>query len=164
MTTYAHSTIQLYTDALIANLKARQNLQRVLISDGPPPASWLAAEEWVMFGDVTGNQSWAVINKTRRPRNEEFTIEVIISVIANTTDGDDAVQPMLNARCMEIFAELEDELRGNPTQGVGPATGIDPAGYVIESEISTPVTLAKRGNDHAREASMTIGIKVKARL
>lgn len=164
MTTYAHSTIQLYTDNLIANLKARPGLAQTLISDGPPPAGAAQVDEWMMFGDVDGNQKWATINAVRRPRDEEYTIECIISVVSQTILNDDGVQAALNLRAMTIFAELEDELRGNPTQGVGPATGINPAGYVIESEILSPVRLQKRASDTAREAGMEIGIRVKARL
>lgn len=167
---YATTVIQDYTDALIANLKARTGLSDVFITDGPPLPAQLGAVgadmigKWLMLGDVQGGQTWAAIDAQRRPRNEEFTITCVISVVQQATVADD-IQADLNRSAIAIFQELEQELRANPTQGVGPATGTNPAGYVIESQIANPdVQLQKRATDTVREAAMQFGIHVKARL
>jgi hypothetical protein len=165
MTTYPTSTIQQYTDNLVDNLKKRSGLKDTFIGDGPPPLDAMQLKEWIVLGDVNGGQKWAVVDAQRRPRDEEYTIDVLISVVSATVPGDDKLQSALNNRCMALFAELEQELRGNPTQGVGQPTGFYNGGFVIVSEIANPnVKLQKRGNDTAREAAMEFGITVKARL
>lgn len=164
MTDFPTSTIQDFTDALIAHLRERPGLANVLISDGPPPAAYLQVGEWMMFGDVTGGQEWAAISRDRRPKDEIYTIDIYIDVVSATTASDNEVQPVVNRRAIAILAELEQELRNNPTQGVGPDTGINPGGYVIASEIREPLTLQKGGNDTQREAFFHVGVEVKARI
>jgi hypothetical protein len=161
--TYATSLIQTYTETLQTNLRNRTGLREVLITDGPPPISVLdATNAWLMLGDVSGLQDFATIS-TRRPRDEEFSIDCLISVMT-PVGGDLDSQTPISRRAMAIMAEVEDELRGNPTQNVGPATGSDPAGYVVSSQISGPIDLTKRANDQNREAALRFTVIVKARL
>jgi hypothetical protein len=160
--TYATSQIQVFTDAVITNLRARAGLADVFITDGPPPANILGnMPEWVMFADVHGDDVWSAIADPRRPKDETFTIDVVIDVIMNTTPGSD-VQPACNRRAIEILAEIEDCLRADPRQGVAPLTG-QQVPYVIVSAI-TAKNLLKRGNDEVREAAIEAGIQVKVRL
>lgn len=164
MPSYSTSVIQLYTNALITSLRARAGLADTIITDGPPPASIMQATEWLALLDVHGEQHWSAIDSQRRPKDETFTIDGLISVISSTTDGDTEIQSIVNNRAMAILAELELELRANPTQGVGPSSGINPAGYVIESQLKSPLTLSKRASGETREAAFEFGVFVKARL
>jgi hypothetical protein len=159
---FATSQIQVFTDALIQNLRARDGLEDVIITDGPPMPTVIGnMPEWVMIGDVRGDDVWAAIAEPRRPKNETFTIDLFVDVIMNTTPGSD-VQPTCSRRAMAIFAEIEDCLRADPRQGILPLTGSQPP-YVIVSAI-TNKALIKRGNDQVREAAIEAAIEVQVRL
>jgi len=153
--------MQDYTDALIAQLRARPGLAGVIITDGVPPANVLGnMPEWIMIGDVHGSEDWVAVAQPRRPKDEEFTIDILVDVLMPTTPGSD-VQPTCNRRAMELLAEVEDTVRIDPQQGLGDAN-INP-GYVIVSGL-TSKNLLKRGDDQVREAAIEAGLAVKVRL
>ena len=162
MTTFQTSQIQNFTDALLEHLAARPGLSGVLITDGPPPASMLQVGEWLMLGDVTGEQDWYAIDGARKPREETFEVEGLVSVVQATTAADSGHQGPLNHRALAIVAEVEDELRSAPTQGIG-TTGSVAVPYLVVAETSE-IRLVKRASDTAREAAAFFKVKVRCRI
>jgi len=151
----ANTVVLDYTNALMASLAARAGLEGVVITDGPPEMSGLAHGEWIAFLDVSGSQEWATISRATKPRNETLTLEFFIDVVAPSGANN---QTGVNARAVELFQEIEDELRSNPGQGVGRA--------FISSQVATEFRLLKRANleEGWRECLLTAAVEVKARL
>lgn len=148
------STIQAYTEALIAHLQdpvRRPNLIGVTITDGPPSVDQNQLGLWIMFGDVDGQQEWATINSTTRPKNEIYVLQCWVDVVVET----DIDQSLVNRAAFSLFAEVEDELRDDPEQGVD---------HVIASTITSPLRVTKNNTDMWRECWIVAGIQVKARI
>ena len=78
----------------------------------------------------------------------------MIDVVAPGTN----IQTAVNARALELFYEIEDELRSNPSQGVARA--------MITSQVAVPFSLLKRANldEGWRECLIAFGIQINARL
>lgn len=163
MTTYSTSLIQTFTDAFLANLQARAGLKNVLITDGPPPASYTQTGEIMWLGDVNGEQEWAALGNPNRPRNEEFTIDCYISCIGPALPNDPNAQTTLSKQCFTLMAEVEQCLRADPTQGIVPA-GNQTGGWIRFAEVRSPLILTKRADDTARESALQFGVYVAARL
>ena len=108
VTSIAHA----YMAALADALAARTGLFGVQIATG-----WLggetAARESIQLTAVRGTQQWGMLSNRRR--NEEFTIEATIWV--GEPGKNETVIRSVRARAVELLAEIEDELRVDPTVG-----------------------------------------------
>lgn len=101
-----------YMVALADALALRTGLDGVQIATG-----WLggdaAARESIQFTAVRGTQQWGMLSNRRR--NEEFVIEATIWVV-NPGKNEDVIRSA-RARAIALLAEIEDELRVDPTVG-----------------------------------------------
>lgn len=108
VTSIAHA----YMVALADALALRTGLFGVQIATG-----WLggdsAARESIQFTAVRGTQQWGMLSNRRR--NEEFVIEAGIWVV-EPGKGEDVIRTV-RARALALLAEIEDELRVDPTVG-----------------------------------------------
>lgn len=147
------TTFHTYTTNLVANLKARPGLAGVIVEDGPPSIGALQLGEWIAFLDVHGEQNWVAIGN--RSKDETYTIDLMIDIMAAAGDNN---QTFITNRAVAILAEIEDELKTNPSQGVASAR--------VSSQVKTPFTVAKRADLEAgwRETMIAVGIEVLARI
>lgn len=81
-------------------------------------------------------------------------MDVMIDVVSPGTN----IQTVVNERALELFYEIEDELRANPSQDV--------QRVMITSQIAKPFSLLKRANTDEgwRECMIGFGIEINARL
>lgn len=148
------STICDFTERLMANLQdpvKHPNLVDVAIVDGPPSVDVNQLGAWIMFGDVDGQQDWATINSTTKPKNETYTLQCWIDVVMAT----DVDQTTVNRTCFALFAEVENELRSSPDQLLD---------HVIAAAIKRPLRVTKNSTDQWRECWLVAGIEVKSRI
>lgn len=107
VTSIAHT----YMVALADALTARPGLDGVQVATG-----WLggdSARESIQFTAVRGTQQWGMLSNRRR--NEEFVIEATIWAV-EPGKGEDVIRTV-RARALALLAEIEDELRVDPTVG-----------------------------------------------
>jgi hypothetical protein len=155
--TYGVSTIQTFTEALQTNLQARidaaEGANVVVVYDGwPTPEGW-NAPDWIMLGDVEPNgdpSDGAVLNVTKQPRNEPFVLAVLFSCARKTR-----AQQIVNRRAFTLLDYLNQELRGNPRQGV---SGVQWA------LLDGAPRIAKGATDTTRECHLEVGVRVRARI
>lgn len=157
MTLKTSSTIPTIGTALTAAWRARGALSRIPITDGLPEPGILEGPEWVMIGDVEFEQAARAMDVTSRPRVEDYRVKVMVSVTRAGRGSD--VQAAANARAWELFAELEQGIRDNPT-----LTGyyVDD-GQIVAVQIGTG-TFSKRATDTVREATIETELVVRARI
>ena len=146
----AHTTIPAYVKFLVSNLKERPGLSTIDIHGGPPIASTAQKGSKLWFGDVKGEQSWVSIARSVNPKEENYTVDGVIDIIATTRDMDSVVDA-----AFAILAEVEDHLRANPDQGIT---------HVIWSGINGPIEHYKRRSDQVAQCVIYFGIEVKARI
>lgn len=92
---------------LVSQLAARPGLTGVQVTNGPPlPAT---QREFIWVGDATGAQSWGSFGSAG-VRHEAYGVDVAISV---TREGEDIAAA--DARCFTLLAEVEGQLRTDPT-------------------------------------------------
>lgn len=103
----ASSTIPAMKAQLKTNLRARTVLANVQVTHGPPFP--VPDAEFIWLGDVTGAQSWLAFQKTRK---EEYDLKVWIRVLTSSSPDD---YKTAGDRAFALMAELENELRGDPT-------------------------------------------------
>lgn len=135
----------------LKDIAKHPNLAGVSIVDGPPSVEVNQLGEWIMFGDVDGQQEWATLNNVSRPKNEIYTLQCWIDVVLAT----DADQSTVNRRALTLFAEVENELRTSPDQALA---------HVVASAIKRPYRMSKNSTDQWRECWLVAGIEVKARI
>lgn len=154
MTTYGSSTLQAFTEALQTNLQARLTTAgetQVTVWDGPPSPSGWGKPDWIMLGDIDGEQEGAALASSTQPRDERYTLAVLISV-ARPTRSD---QRTVSRRAFVLLDYLNQEIRGNVRQGV---TG------VLGALVQGPVRQAKRADAKTRECALEVGVYVHARI
>ncbi|MGH3429789.1 MAG: hypothetical protein ACRD3Q_12445, partial [Terriglobales bacterium] len=126
----ATSTIHAYEMALLTNLKnatLHPTLSGVQILAGPPTAGQAITGEWMMFGNAQGTQSYATFPyNAPTSRDETYTFDLFINC-AQALHADHAA---VTDRSFTLLAEVENELRSNPMQGVA---------NVLWSEVATSV-------------------------
>lgn len=82
-------------------------------------------------------------------KDETYTLSVYCSVLR---EGN--MQQTCTERCFELAAEIEDELRTNPTV----------TGTVRVAQLSTPFSLEEFASDQARQSILTLGVEATERI
>jgi hypothetical protein len=145
------SSINTVIPALVTLLQARPNLATVSVIEGPAEPSVRNREELILVLDAKGQQSVRAINATTQPRNEEYDVAVLISVLGETRND----QATLRARCFALMAEIEAQLRSDVHLGlVG----------VYASVVGHISYTARLISDSTRESAIDFDIHVTARL
>ena len=90
---------------LTSQLQARANLAGVQVTNGPPLPS--PQREFIWIGTAEGTQEFATFGGQR---HESYGLHVVISVLRQ---GEDVVAA--DTRCFALSAELEAQLRADPT-------------------------------------------------
>jgi hypothetical protein len=103
----ATSTVPTLKANLQTQLAARGGLSGVQISYGPPlPA---LQKETIWLGDADGTQDNATFQAPNQVL-EQYDLQIVTNVIREGTD-----EVAADNRCFAIQAELENQLRGDPT-------------------------------------------------
>lgn len=76
------------------------------------PRGASSAREWVLVGNVTGDQQAAAIGRLRR--KERFRIEVLVSIVKSEIEHPQD----LAERAYELAGEIEDALRADELLGL----------------------------------------------
>lgn len=106
----ATSTVPVLKNQLKKNLQARVGLSGVQVTQGPPFP--LPEVEFIWLGDVKGRQEWATIASPTKPKEEHYDLKVWIRVLRSNTPDDFKTA---GDRAFALLAELENELRGDPS-------------------------------------------------
>ena len=125
-------------------LAARTGLSGVTISYGAPTQG---PREFIALSDISGTQEFANLGHLRK--DETYTLSVYCSVLR---EGN--MQQACTERCFELAAELEDELRTNPTV----------TSTVRVAQLSTPFSLEEFASDQARQSILTLGVEATERI
>lgn len=107
------------------------------------------ARDWVRVGDVTGQQSAAALGRQRR--QEDYRVEVLVSVIRSDVESPQAVAE----RAYALAGEIEDALRADESLG-----GV--AGLVWARVEKTDLAEGVAGGE--RWAEVTVHIACMARI
>lgn len=154
MTLRASTTVDRIAAALVSALEAQPDLKRVSVTDGMPPVGVIGGTEWIAILDVDPwQQESRGMNVTTRPRVEEYTQNVMISVIRKTED-----HRVANDRAWELYRAVEAAIRDTPT--LPELTG---DGQIVHIVVAGGSFL-KRSNDTHREATIELRLDVKARI
>jgi hypothetical protein len=102
------STVGTVKAALVALLAARPGLAGVEVcyAEGEP------ARETVFFGDTRGTRTIPVATAGRKPRQEDYALDLFIRVARPDLSVAEA-----EARALALMAEVEDALADDPTLG-----------------------------------------------
>lgn len=138
------STAPAFKAALLTALGARAGLSGVTISYGAPLA---APREFIALADISGEQEFAALGALRK--NETYTLEIYCSVLREGNQ-----QQACTERCFELAAEIEDELRTNPTM----------SGTVRVAQLRSPFSVEEFGSDQARQSILSLGIEATERI
>ena len=103
----ASSSIPTFKANLKTQLSARGGLSGTLISYGPPTSG---ADQYVWLGDAQGRQEQMSFGTTGQARMESYELQVVICVERQGTGMQNA-----DEQCFTLFAELEAQLRTDPT-------------------------------------------------
>jgi hypothetical protein len=102
------TTIIAAKTALIDALKSRPALDGVLISYADPGDK--ARREQMFCSEVrSSEQSPVALKQGRKKRDEEYELDILVDCSSKTTPE------TAESRCMELVAELEDELAEDTT-------------------------------------------------
>jgi hypothetical protein len=143
----ATSTIVAFKRALHAALVARVGLAGVLVTRGVEPVDQMVTE-LVVIGDVTrSSQTAAALGRQRR--EEDYSLDVEVSVLGHHADDPDA----LAERAAALVAEVEAELRSN----------IDVGGVVRTAQVAS-VGLQEGSDGNQRWAVMPMSVTVRQRI
>lgn len=140
----ATSTIPAFKNALYTRLSARTGLAGVQVSYGWP--SGAVQREHIVIGGVEGSQEFRAIGAQHR--FEEYAVTVYINVLRQGVQTQTC-----DERCLALMAELEAELRSDPTVN----------NTVLTAELGT-FQLEPLANDESREARLRVGVNVRARI
>lgn len=139
--------------ALKAQLQARAGLAGVQITDGVPRKE--EKEYIAILGAKDHSQRQAGMRATSpRPREEEFTLEIGISVLRSG----DAEHTEATARVYQLAKELEDQLQDDQTI----SSSLGASGWATVT--SLPVRKPGPDNDGRREAIVEAEIRCHARI
>src|SRR6266498_2365858 len=100
----ATSSVPTVKANLVTQLQAHAGLSGVQVTNGPPLPT--PSREFIWVGTAEGKQEIS----TPALRHEEYGVDVVISVERKGTDIVAA-----DARCFALAAELENQLRTDPT-------------------------------------------------
>lgn len=141
----ATSTVPTLKANLMTRLLARTGLTGVQVSYGIPLPD--PQPEFIWLGDVDGDQYFAALG--HRAREEDYTLTVTVDVLRRDSDQQSATE-----RAYAIAAEIENELRDDPTVN----------GAVRTAEIKGRMRLSERHDDQAREAMLELSIYCQHRI
>lgn len=139
------STAPAFKAAFVTALAARAGLSGVLVSYGAPLPN--PPREHVTLGDLSGEQEFAALGAMRK--YETYTLDVYVSVVREGSQ-----QQACTERAFAIAAEIEDELRANPTM----------TGTVRVAEIATPFSLEEFASDTARQSVLSLGVRATEKI
>lgn len=145
------SSINAVIPALQTLLQARAGLTGVSITEGPAEPALRDRKELIQILDATGDQTVHALNRVTQPRQEEYDLNVLISVVAATRSK----QATIRARAFALLAEVEAQLRSDPSLGI--------AGQVYSSIVGH-IAYTTRANDQDRESAIDFNVHVVARL
>lgn len=140
----ATSTIPAFKDALVTRLSARTGLDGVQVTYGLPAGA--VKREHIIIGGANGSQEYRTIGHLHRM--EEYVVQVYVNVIREGVQ-----QQACDERCFALLAEIEDELRTDPTCN----------NTVLTAEVAS-LNLESLATDERREGRLLVGIQVKARI
>lgn len=142
------STVPALLTALKAALDVRAGLAGVVVTTAPSGEP-LPYESIQWFG-TNEDQSWAALGNRRR--SETYTLRG--GIFCQQRGGGDTVWDAVRTRAYAILAELEDELRTNPTLGLG--------SRVVAQLVSA--NLDQGAQDNGRWAALDLAVAVSAEL
>lgn len=145
------SSINTVIPTLQTLLLARPGLSGVSVTEGPAEPSVMAREELIQILDATGEQTVHALNRTTQPRQEEYDLNVVISVVGETRSD----QATLRARAFVLLAEVTQQLRTDPSLGI--------AGQVYAAIVGH-IAYTARANDSSRESAIDFNVHIVARL
>lgn len=150
----ASSVVPTVFTTLKTQLQARAGLAGVQITEGFPLQPDL---EYIAIADADPHeQTSAGQRATPHPREENFVLIVVISVVrVADTDAAEVVD-----RAYALAAELENELRNDPTIG-GSLGGVNSGWAVVEG---LPLTTWGPDGQGRREALIQARVRCKARI
>lgn len=141
------STVVTVKKAMVTTLQARAGLAGIQVSYAHPGDKLEPDSIWM--GDVRGHHEIAALRAGRKVRNEEYTLDVIVSVLKAGGDVQDAED-----RAFVLFIEVEGALADDPRLG----------GTVLEwakaGEFTTTVGMTETGG----LAEIKLGVECRARL
>jgi hypothetical protein len=153
--TYEASSIPDFCDALQAQLRAAldagEGQGKVPVAVGPPDATTFDRPEWVMVGDVRGDGHIQVYAATTQPRDEDYTVAVLISVALQTSKD----QATVDARAWTIYDYLQQLIRGG-----GGRLGLSK----VKWSVVWVDSVSRRADDRVRECVIEAGVQVRARI
>lgn len=111
-------------------------------------------DEWIAVGDVEGRQESASLGRLRR--EERFTVQVVVSVVRSGIELPEDVTD----RAFDLVAEIEDELRDDPTAGVP----IPAAGRGVYWCNVAKTDLSERFDGDQRSSHVTVHVECMTRI
>lgn len=151
---FSTSTVQAFTEALIASLRARAALNGVQVVDGPPGPGAGSDLEFIAVLNTKGQVSVRALNRTTQPRDEKYTTDVLFYASRGAKDQKTATE-----RAFILYAELEKLLREDPTlDATYTGSGI------IYSAVVGPIEVRKGNDGQNRTTGILAGVDVHARL
>lgn len=144
----ATSTIPALKAALQSQLEARTGLIGVQVSYGYPGP--LPEPEYIWLGDAHGSQQLATAGN--RARDERYQLTVLIKTETSGLDG--AAQQTAVERAFALMAEIENELRANPSMD----------NVVRVARIDGPIDLLELAGAESRGALLTVTLGIEARI
>jgi hypothetical protein len=146
----ASSTIPALKSNLETRLKARPALSGVYVSYGPPFP--VPEPELIALWDVRDwTQRPAALGK--RGRDEEYELAILIRVVQSTV----AEHKPVTERAFALLAEIENELRNDPTVGVAEMIAAELGGQGAMS-------LQEDANDEQRVSTLLVNVHCHARI
>lgn len=149
------STIPAAKGALVALLDAIPALAGNVTWGVPRDAG--AGREWIMVGDVRGEQSAGPMGRRPHHRDERYTIVVLIDVVRSNLDSPQSTAE----RAFELAAYAEDAIRRDPNLGlnVGDVSRGRLEAYVSRTDLTEPP-----GDGQERSARVTMFVECVARI
>ena len=151
------STIVDVKKALHDGLSARTALHDVRVSYGLPHRN--APDEFLMIADVEGGrqETAAMRSPSTHPRQEEYAVTLLASVLLTTED-----LRIADERVLQIVAEVEDYLRSDARLEADYAGG----GRILWVLFGGITSLREYISDdgHRRESRATCAVEVAARI
>lgn len=145
----ATSTIWTLKGNLLAQLRARPGLAGVQITWGIPAAK--LEPDWICLRDVVdpAGQETAALGHMRR--EERYELRIVISVVRQFSED----QEVVAERARVLAAEIEDQLRSDPTVNGAVRTAL-----VVGLSLEEPVD----SKTAEREARVTVRVACRQRI
>ena len=147
------SSIPAVKAALVARLSARPALAGKVTWGIPRDTP---RREWVVVSDVEGDQAPVTVGRGSLSRREErYRVLVVVSVIRSSVE----LPQTVTERLFELVAEVEDEVRQNPTLGLDPGTDGLYLAQITKTDLTESV-----GDGSERQSVATVHVSCMARI